>query len=82
MSGQLHFELDASVKLFTELTTLAASLVRAPTDDVTALAAKGSGTRTQAPPWRALISPAVHSFSSCIDCYQRQEDTSSPLPGD
>ena len=27
MSGQLHFELDASVKLFTELTTLAASLV-------------------------------------------------------
>jgi len=25
--GQLHFELDASVKLFTELTTLAASLV-------------------------------------------------------
>jgi hypothetical protein len=30
MSGQPHFELDASVKLFTELTTLAASLVRAP----------------------------------------------------
>ena len=27
VSGQLHFELDASVKLFTELTTLAASLV-------------------------------------------------------
>jgi hypothetical protein len=25
MSGQLHFELDASTKLFTELTTLAAS---------------------------------------------------------
>jgi hypothetical protein len=24
--GQLHFELDASTKLFTELTTLAASL--------------------------------------------------------
>jgi hypothetical protein len=28
MSGQPHFELDASMKLFTELTTLAASLVR------------------------------------------------------
>jgi hypothetical protein len=27
MSGQPHFELDASMKLFTELTTLAASLV-------------------------------------------------------
>jgi hypothetical protein len=26
MSGQPHFELDASMKLFTELTTLAASL--------------------------------------------------------
>jgi hypothetical protein len=57
MSGQLHFELDASVKLFTEFTTLAASLVRAPTDDVTALAAKGSGTRTRAPPWRARDIP-------------------------
>ena len=61
MSGQLHFELDASVKLLTELTTLAASLVtvaicaaegfagraatallRAPTDDVTALSGRGS----------------------------------------
>ena len=27
MNDQLHFELDASTKLFTELTTLAASLV-------------------------------------------------------
>ena len=46
-----------SLQLLAELTTLAASLVRAPTDDVTALAAKGSGTRTQAPPWRARDIP-------------------------
>jgi hypothetical protein len=58
MSGQLHFELDASVKLFTELTTLAASLVT------------------------VAICAAMDSFSSCIDCYQRHEDTSSPLTGD
>jgi hypothetical protein len=49
--------LHHSLQLLAELTTLAVSLVRAPTDDVTALAAKGSGTRTQAPPWRARDIP-------------------------
>jgi hypothetical protein len=62
MSGQLHFELDAPMKLFTELTTLAASLVRHP--------------------GRLVISAAVDSFSSCIECYQRHKDTSSPITGD
>jgi hypothetical protein len=62
MSGQLHFELDASMKLFTELTTLAASLVR------------HLG--------RLGIFAAVDSFSSCIECYQRHKDTSSPITGD
>ncbi len=54
MSGQLHFEPDASMKLFTELITLAASLVR------------HLG--------RLVISAAVDSFSSCIECYQRHKE--------
>ena len=58
MSGQLHFELDASMKLFTELTTLAASLVR------------HLG--------RLVISAAVDSFSSCIECYQRHRTRHHP----
>ena len=62
MSGQLHLELDASMKLFTELTTLAASL----------MCHLG----------RLVISAAVDSFSSCIECYQRHKDMSSPLTGD
>ena len=62
MSGQPHFELDVSMKLFTELTTLAASLVR------------HLG--------RLVISATVDSFSSCIECYQRYKDTSSPITGD
>jgi hypothetical protein len=62
MSGQPHFELDAAMKLFTELTTLAASLVRHP--------------------GRHMISAAVESSSSCIECYQRHKDMSSPRTGD
>jgi hypothetical protein len=62
MRGQLHVELDTSTKLFTELATLAASLVR------------HLG--------RLVISAAVESFSSCIECYQRHKDTSSPITGD
>jgi hypothetical protein len=62
VNGQLHFELDAYLKLFTELTTLAASLVRHL--------------------YRLVISAAVDSFSSCIECYQRHKDTASPITGD
>jgi hypothetical protein len=62
MSGQPHFELDASMKLFTELTTLAASSVR------------HLG--------RHMISAAVDSFSSCIECYHRHTDMSSSRTGD
>jgi len=78
MSGQLHYQLDASMKLFTGLTTLAASL-----GDRSDL--RSGGIRRQGRDGRLggrVISAAVDSFSSRIDCYQRRGDTSSPFTGD
>ena len=49
MSGQLHFELDASVKLFTELTTLAASLVTVAICAAEGLAGKAATALLRAP---------------------------------
>jgi hypothetical protein len=68
MSGQLHFELDAPVQLFTLAAT---ALLRAPAEPAPRRHLGG-----------LVISPAVDSFSLCIDCYQRHDDTSSPLTGD
>ena len=76
MSGQLHFELDASMKLFTELTTLAASLVTVAICAAegfagrAATAAKASGTRARAPPWRARDLPGRGLSFIVIDFYQ------------